>query len=49
MDLPYKCHLNINYCVSDWQKIEEDEGMGYPFYVEEIDNNAFSVGVTITP
>ncbi|MFZ1520133.1 MAG: hypothetical protein WAU11_15245 [Ignavibacteriaceae bacterium] len=49
INLPYKCHLNINYCISDWQKIDENMGTGYPFYVEEFDNNAFSVGVVITP
>jgi hypothetical protein len=49
IDLPYKCHLNFNYCISDWQKIDEDEGSGYPFYIEEFDKNSFSVGVVITP
>ncbi len=49
IELPYNCHLNFNYCISDWQKIEEDQKIGYPFYIEEIDNNSLSVGVTITP
>lgn len=49
IELSYKCHLNFNYCISDWQKIDEDEGSGYPFYIEKFDNNSFSVGVVITP
>lgn len=49
IELPYNCHINFNYCISDWQKISEDEGSGYPFYIEEVYNNSFSVGVTITP
>lgn len=49
IELPYKCHMNINYCISDWQKIDEDEGSGYPFYIEEFNNTSFSVGIVITP
>lgn len=49
LNLNYKAILSINYSISDWQKIEEDNPEYNPFGIKSIDKNAISVGLTFTP
>jgi hypothetical protein len=49
LNLNYKAILSINYSISDWQKIKEDNPEFNPFGIKSIDKNAISVGLTFTP
>ncbi|MEO8232854.1 MAG: hypothetical protein ABI638_11260 [Ignavibacteriota bacterium] len=49
LDFKYDCNLSVNYSISDWQKIDEDKGIGYPFNIDKFDKNTFSVGIVFSP
>ena len=46
LELSYKVNLKIDYCISDWQQIDENNVQSEIFDIKEIDDKAFSIGLT---
>ncbi len=47
-DLSNRLELKFDYCISDWQKIDEDNVQPAPFWnIKKIDKKAFSLGLTL--
>lgn len=48
LNLSYNAFLRIDYSVSDWKHIDEDNIQPEIFKINSIDNKAFSLGLTFT-
>lgn len=49
LSLSYKVNLKIDFSISDWQKINEENVQSDFFSIRKIDDNTFSVGLTFKP